>query len=157
MDKLTHFDKMGRSKMVDVSEKKITLREAVASGVISMKPDTFRMIMNKEIVKGDVLEVAKIAGIMAAKKTSELIPMCHPLEITSVEMFFRPHEEECIIKIESKVKVRGRTGVEMEALVAVSTAALAIYDMCKAVDRGMTISQVQLIRKSGGKSGTYQS
>ena len=156
MGKLTHFDKMGRSKMVDVSEKKITLREAIASGVISMQPDTFRMIMNKEIVKGDVLEVAKIAGIMAAKKTSELIPMCHPLEITSVEMFFEPRERESIINIESKVKVRGRTGVEMEALVAVSTAALAIYDMCKAVDKGMTISQVKLISKTGGKSGTYQ-
>ena len=156
MGKLTHFDKMGRSKMVDVSEKQITFRQAIASGVISMQPDTFRMIMNKEIVKGDVLEVAKIAGIMGAKKTSELIPMCHPLEITSVDMFFRPREEESIINIESKVKVRGRTGVEMEALVAVSTAALAIYDMCKAVDKGMTISQVKLISKRGGKSGTYQ-
>ena len=156
MDKLTHFDEMGRSRMVDVSEKEITLREAVASGVISMKPDTFRMIMNKEIVKGDVLEVAKIAGIMAAKKTSELIPMCHPLEITNVEMLFRPDEGESSIEIKSKVNVRGRTGVEMEALVAVSTAALAIYDMCKAVDKGMVISKVKLMRKSGGKSGTYQ-
>jgi cyclic pyranopterin phosphate synthase len=156
MDKLTHFDETGRSKMVDVSDKEITLREAVASGVISMKPDTFRMIMNKEIVKGDVLEVAKIAGIMAAKKTSELIPMCHPLEITNVEMFFRPHEGESSIEIESKVKVRGRTGVEMEALVAVSAAALTIYDMCKAVDKAMIISQVKLMRKSGGKSGIYQ-
>lgn len=156
MGKLTHFDEMGRSRMVDVSGKKITLREAVASGVISMKPDTFRMIMNKEILKGDVLEVAKIAGIMAAKKTSELIPMCHPLEITHVEMFFWPHEEKSIIEIESKVRIRGRTGVEMEALVAVSTAALAVYDMCKAVDRGMVISQVKLVKKRGGKSGTYQ-
>lgn len=156
MDRLTHFDETGRSKMVDVSEKDITLREAVASGVISMKPDTFRMIMNKEIVKGDVLEVAKIAGIMGAKRTSELIPMCHPLEITHVEMFFHPMEEKSNIEIESRVKVRGRTGVEMEALVAVSTAALAIYDMCKAVDRGMVISNVKLVRKSGGKSGTYQ-
>jgi len=142
--------------MVDVSGKEATLREAVASGVISMKPGTFRMIMHKEITKGDVLEVAKIAGIMAAKKTSELIPMCHPLEITNVEVLFQPREEERIIEIKSKVKVRGRTGVEMEALVAVSTAALTIYDMCKAVDRGMMISQVKLIKKSGGKSGTYQ-
>jgi cyclic pyranopterin phosphate synthase len=156
MDRLTHFDETGRSKMVDVSEKDITLREAAASGVISMKPDTFRMIMNKEIVKGDVLEVAKIAGIMGAKRTSELIPMCHPLEITHVEMLFHPMEEKSNIEIESRVKVRGRTGVEMEALVAVSTAALAIYDMCKAVDRGMVISNVKLVRKSGGKSGTYQ-
>ena len=142
--------------MVDVSGKEVTLREAVASGVISMKPGTFRMIMDREITKGDVLEVAKIAGIMAAKKTSELIPMCHPLEITNVEVLFQPREEESIIEIKSKVKVRGRTGVEMEALVAVSTAALAIYDMCKAVDRGMVISQVKLMKKSGGKSGTYQ-
>ncbi len=142
--------------MVDVSGKEVTLREAVASGVISMKPGTFRMIMDREITKGDVLEVAKIAGIMAAKKTSELIPMCHPLEITNVEVLFQPREEESIIEIKSKVKVRGRTGVEMEALVAVSAAALAIYDMCKAVDRGMVISQVKLIKKSGGKSGTYQ-
>jgi len=112
--------------------------------------------MNKKIVKGDVLEVAKIAGIMGAKKTSELIPMCHPLEITHVEMLFHPLEEESTIEIESRVKVRGRTGVEMEALVAVSTAALAIYDMCKAVDRGMVISNVKLLMKSGGKSGTYQ-
>ncbi len=142
--------------MVDVSGKEVTLREAVASGVISMKPGTFRMIMDREITKGDVLEVAKIAGIMAAKKTSELIPMCHPLEITNVEVLFQPREEESIIEIKSKVKVRGRTGVEMEALVAVSTAALAIYDMCKAVDRGMVISQIKLMKKSGGKSGTYQ-
>jgi len=156
MSRLTHFDKAGRSRMVDVSGKEVTLREAVASGVISMKPGTFRMIMDREITKGDVLEVAKIAGIMAAKKTSELIPMCHPLEITNVEVLFQPREEESIIEIKSKVKVRGRTGVEMEALVAVSAAALAIYDMCKAVDRGMVISQVKLIKKSGGKSGTYQ-
>jgi len=156
MDSLTHFNETGRSKMVDVSEKEVTLREAGASGVISMRPDTFRMIMNKKIVKGDVLEVAKIAGIMGAKKTSELIPMCHPLEITHVEMLFHPLEEESTIEIESRVKVRGRTGVEMEALVAVSTAALAIYDMCKAVDRGMVISNVKLLMKSGGKSGTYQ-
>ena len=142
--------------MVDVSGKEATLREAVASGVISMKPGTFRKIMHKEITKGDVLEVAKIAGIMAAKKTSELIPMCHPLEITNVELLFQPREGESIIEIKSKVKVRGRTGVEMEALVAVSTAALTVYDMCKAVDRGMVISQVKLIKKSGGKSGTYQ-
>ena len=142
MSRLTHFDETGRSKMVDVSEKEITLREAVASGTISMKPDTFRMIMNKEIIKGDVVEVAKRAGIMAAKKTSELIPMCHPLEITNVEILFFPKEEKSIIEIEARVKVRGRTGVEMEALVAVSVAALAIYDMCKAVDRGMVISQV---------------
>lgn len=142
--------------MVDVSEKEITLREAIASGSVTMKPDTFRMIMNNEIVKGDVLGVAKIAGIMGAKKTGELIPMCHPLEITHVEVLFHPREEESTIGVESRVRVRGRTGVEMEALVAVSAAALTIYDMCKAVDKGMVISQVKLVKKSGGKSGTYQ-
>jgi len=156
MDRLTHIDKKGRSRMVDVSEKEITLREAIASGVITMKPDTFRMIMDREIVKGDVLGVAKIAGIMGAKRTSGLIPMCHPLEITHVEVLFHPREEESTIGIESRVRVKGRTGVEMEALVAVSTAALTIYDMCKAVDKGMVISQVKLVKKSGGKSGTYQ-
>jgi len=156
MDRLTHIDEKGRSKMVDVSEKEITLREAIASGSVTMKPDTFRMIMNNEIVKGDVLGVAKIAGIMGAKKTGELIPMCHPLEITHVEVLFHPREEESTIGVESRVRVRGRTGVEMEALVAVSAAALTIYDMCKAVDKGMVISQVKLVRKSGGKSGTYQ-
>jgi len=142
--------------MVDVSEKEITLREAIASGAITMRPDTFRMIMDKEIVKGDVLGVAKIAGIMGAKRTSGLIPMCHPLEITHIEVLFHPREDESTIGIESRVRVKGRTGVEMEALVAVSTAALTIYDMCKAVDKGMVISQVKLVKKSGGKSGTYQ-
>jgi len=156
MDRLTHIDKKGRSKMVDVSDKEVTMREAIASGSVTMKPDTFRMIMNNKIVKGDVLGVAKIAGIMGAKKTDELIPMCHPLEITHVEVLFHPREEESTIGIESRVRVRGRTGVEMEALVAVSAAALTIYDMCKAVDKGMVISQVKLVRKSGGKSGNYQ-
>jgi cyclic pyranopterin phosphate synthase len=156
MDRLTHFDEKGRSKMVDVSEKEITLREAVASGVISMKPNTFQMIMNKEIIKGDVLGVAKVAGIMGAKRTSELIPMCHPLEITHVEVLFHPREEDSTIEVESRVRVRGRTGVEMEALVTVSIAALAIYDMCKAIDKSMVISQVKLVKKSGGKSGTYR-
>jgi len=156
MGELTPFDESGKSKMVDVSVKELTLREAVASGIISMKPETFQMIMNKEIVKGDVLGVAKIAGIMAAKKTSDLIPMCHPLEITHVEVNFRPREKDYTIEVGSRVRIKGRTGVEMEALVAVTTAALAIYDMCKAVDRGMVISQVKLVKKSGGKSGVYQ-
>lgn len=156
MGELTHFDESGKSKMVDVSEKELTLREAIAVGIISMKAETFQMIMHKEIVKGDVLGVAKIAGIMAAKKTSDLIPMCHPLEITHIEVNFRPREKDYAIEIESRVRIKGRTGVEMEALVAVTTAALAIYDMCKAVDRGMMISQVKLVKKSGGKSGVYQ-
>jgi len=156
MSKLTHFDETGKAKMVDVSDKDVTLREAVASGVISMNPETFRMIMQKEIVKGDVLGVAKIAGIMAAKKTSDLIPMCHPLAITHIEVRFTPREEKSSIAVEASVKTWYRTGAEMEALTAVTTAALTIYDMCKAVDRGMVISGVQLLKKSGGKSGTYE-
>ena len=156
MSKLTHFDETGKSRMVDVSDKEITLREAVAGGEISMDPDTYRMIMNEEIVKGDVLGVAKVAGIMAAKKTSELIPMCHPLNMTHIELQFHPREAESTIAMEASVKTWYRTGAEMEALVAVTTAALTIYDMCKAVDRGMVISGVKLVKKSGGKSGTYQ-
>ena len=156
MSKLTHFDETGKSRMVDVSDKDITLREAVAAGEISMDPNTFRMIMNEEIVKGDVLGVAKVAGIMAAKKTSELIPMCHPLNMTHIEVQFYPREEDNTIGMEASVKTLYRTGAEMEALVAVTTAALTIYDMCKAVDRGMVISGVKLLKKSGGKSGTYQ-
>jgi cyclic pyranopterin phosphate synthase len=156
MSKLTHFDETGKAKMVDVSDKDITLREAVASGVISMNPETFRMIMNQEIVKGDVLGVAKVAGIMAAKKTSDLIPMCHPLAITHIEIRFTPREEKSSIAMEASVKTWYRTGAEMEALTAVTTAALTIYDMCKAVDRGMVIAEVQLLKKSGGKSGTYE-
>lgn len=142
--------------MVDVSDKGITLREAVASGVISMNAETFRMIMEREIVKGDVLGVAKIAGIMAAKKTSDLIPMCHPLALTHIEIRFTPREDKSSIAIEAGVKTWHRTGAEMEALTAVTSAALTIYDMCKAVDRGMVISEVRLLKKSGGKSGTYE-
>ena len=142
--------------MVDVSGKAVTLREAVAAGVISMNPETFRMIMDKEIVKGDVLGVAKVAGIMAAKKTSDLIPMCHPLAITHIEVRFTPREEESSIAVEASVKTWHRTGAEMEALTAVTAAALTIYDMCKAVDRGMVISQVRLLKKSGGTGGTYR-
>jgi len=156
MSKLTHFDDTGKAKMVDVSDKDVTLREAVASGVISMNPETFRMIMQKEIVKGDVLGIAKIAGIMAAKKTSDLIPMCHPLAITHIEVRFTPREEKSSIAVEASVKTWHRTGAEMEALSAVTTAALTIYDMCKAVDRGMVISEVHVLKKSGGKSGTYE-
>ena len=156
MSTLTHFDETGSSRMVDVSDKDITLREAVAAGEISMDPNTFRMIMNKEIVKGDVLGVAKVAGIMAAKKTSELIPMCHPLNMTHIEVQFNPREGTSTIGMEARVKTWYRTGAEMEALVAVTTAALTIYDMCKAVDKGMVISGVKLLKKTGGKSGTYQ-
>ena len=143
--------------MVDVSNKDETLRVAVARGSITMKPETFELIRNKKISKGDVLGVARVAGIMAAKKTSELIPMCHPLNITSVDIDFTPDSNESKIDIEAQVKITGRTGVEMEALTAVTAAALTIYDMAKAVDREMVISEIRLMKKSGGKSGLFES
>jgi len=153
---LTHFDEEGRSRMVDVSAKDETLREAVARGRIRMQPATFRMIQDRRIAKGDVLGVARVAGIMAAKKTAEWIPMCHSLNLSAVEVHFTPLEAESAIEIQARVRVTGRTGVEMEALTAVTAAALTIYDMAKAVDRGMVISEVRLMRKSGGKSGTWE-
>ena len=157
MSELSHFDEEGRSRMVDVSNKDETLRVAVARGSITMKPETFELIRNKKISKGDVLGVARVAGIMAAKKTSELIPMCHPLNITSVDIDFTPDSNESKIDIEAQVKITGRTGVEMEALTAVTAAALTIYDMAKAVDREMVISEIRLMKKSGGKSGLFES
>jgi cyclic pyranopterin phosphate synthase len=156
MNNLTHFDEYGRSRMVDVSGKEKTIREATASATVTMKPETFRRIMDSEIEKGDVLGVAQVAGIMAAKRTGELIPMCHPLNITSITMKFFPKNELSQIEIQATAKIIGRTGVEMEALVAVSTASLTIYDMCKAVDRGMIISEIKLLKKSGGKSGSFE-
>ena len=156
MKSFTHFDEQGQSKMVDVSEKAVTKREAVVRGIVKMQPKTFEMIVNKEIYKGDVLEVARVAGIMGAKQTSTLIPMCHPLNITGVEISYNLKPTESAIEIEATVRITGKTGVEMEALTAVSVSALTIYDMCKAVDRGMIISDIRLIRKSGGKSGTFQ-
>lgn len=156
MKEFTHFDDEGKSRMVDISDKKITMREAKARGIIKMKPETLKMIMEGKVKKGDVFGVAKIAGIMGAKKTSDLIPMCHPLEITSIELDFRPLEKESSIEIESRVKVAGRTGVEMEAVTAVSIAAITIYDMCKAADKEMIISDIKLIEKKGGKSGKYK-
>jgi len=155
MSQWAHFDDEGRPRMVDITEKGVTRREAVASGMISLKSETFQMIVQKRVKKGDVLEVAKIAGILAAKRTSELIPMCHPISITFVDIFFHPNPTESAIAIESKVRTVGKTGVEMEALTAVSVAALTIYDMCKSVDRGMVISDIGLRKKSGGKSGNY--
>ncbi|MFH2011844.1 MAG: cyclic pyranopterin monophosphate synthase MoaC [Pseudomonadota bacterium] len=155
MPQLSHFDDEGRSKMVDITEKTVTKREAIASGIITMKPETFQMVASKEIKKGDVLEVAKIAGIMAAKNTCNLIPMSHPINITSVDICFHPNQAESKIIIESKVKVVSKTGVEMEALTAVSITALTIYDMCKSIDREMVISDIKLLKKSGGKSGDY--
>ena len=152
---LTHFDKKGRAKMVDVSKKKATLREAIVRGSVFMNPKTFKSIMAGEIAKGDVLAVAKVAGIMAAKKTSEFIPMCHPLNLSHVQINFYPLEKEARIDIEARVRIKAQTGVEMEGFVAVSTAGLTIYDMCKAIDRGMVLSNIHLVKKTGGKSGTY--
>ncbi len=156
MAKLTHFDDEGRARMVDVSKKSDTTRVAVARGTVSMAPATFELIRERKISKGDVLGVARIAGIMAAKRTSQLIPLCHPLPISSVEIDFTPDAARARIEIEARVRVTGKTGVEMEALTAVSAAALTIYDMAKAVDRGMLISDIRLIEKRGGKSGRYK-
>ena len=155
MPKLTHFDKTGRAKMVDVSKKRETLREAVVRGSVFMNPRTFKRIMSGRIAKGDVLAVAKVAGIMAAKRTSEIIPMCHPLNLSHIEINFHPLEKESRIDVEGKVRIKGQTGVEMEGFVAVAAAGLTMYDMCKAIDRGMVFSNIHLVKKTGGKSGTY--
>lgn len=152
---LTHFDDQGRAAMVDVSTKAETSRTAIARGRIVMAPATLALIQAGEVGKGDVLGVARIAGIMAAKKTSELIPLCHPLLISKVTVDLTPAPPDAI-EIEAMVKLSGQTGVEMEALTAVTIAALTIYDMCKAADRGMRIEAVRLVHKSGGKSGTYE-
>jgi cyclic pyranopterin phosphate synthase len=149
------MDEQGRARMVDVSEKPATAREAVAQGLVAMEPETFELIREQKVRKGNVLEVARIAGVMAAKKTADLIPMCHPLSISHVAVEFFPDPESHSIRIESAVRVKGRTGVEMEALTAVSVAALTIYDMCKSHDRAMTITDIFLLRKSGGKSGVF--
>lgn len=141
--------------MVDVSDKGVTRRIAVARGAVHMRPETLALILEDKIDKGDVFSVARVAAIMAAKKTSELIPMCHPLSITSVEIGLSPHENPARIEIEAAVRVDGKTGVEMEAMTAVCVAGLTIYDMCKAVDREMSISEIRLVKKSGGKSGTF--
>jgi cyclic pyranopterin phosphate synthase len=142
--------------MVDVTDKKSTVRVAIAGGSVFMKPETFNMIRDQKVKKGNVLETARIAGIMAAKKTSELIPMCHPLNLTHVQVDFDPDESSHSIGIEASVRIVDQTGVEMEALTAVATAALTIYDMCKSYDREMTITGIQLLEKSGGKSGTFK-
>lgn len=153
---LTHFDAAGRGRMVDVTVKKNTRRIAVARGTVRVSPETFLRIQDRRIEKGDVLGVAQVAGIMAAKRTAEVIPLCHPLPLTGVEIEFNPRGEDSCIDIEARVKTVGPTGVEMEALCAVTGAALTIYDMCKAVDRGITISEVRLVYKHGGKSGEYR-
>jgi cyclic pyranopterin phosphate synthase len=152
--KLSHLDETGRPRMVDVTGKADTARVAVARGVVRMQPATFRLIARGGIAKGDVLTTAELAGIMGAKKTPELIPLCHPLLLGNVAVEFDPDEAASAIEITATVASTGKTGVEMEALTAVAVAALTVYDMCKAVDRGMKIENVRLIKKSGGKSGT---
>jgi cyclic pyranopterin phosphate synthase len=154
----SHFDEAGRARMVDVSQKSETTREATARGRVRLSRSAFDAVVRGEATKGDVLGVARIAGIQAAKRTSDWIPLCHPLAIESVELRFEPVEEEegTAIDVEATVRISGRTGVEMEALVAVSAAALTIYDMCKSIDRSMVIGEVRLIRKSGGKSGLFE-
>ncbi|OEF96971.1 cyclic pyranopterin monophosphate synthase MoaC [Desulfuribacillus alkaliarsenatis] len=152
---LTHFNEQGRAKMVDVSEKKTTKRTATVSGKVIMKPETLARIKEGKIAKGDVLAVAQVAGVMAAKKTSDLIPMCHPLALTSVDISFDTDKIENTIYLEATVSTLGVTGVEMEALTAASVTALTIYDMCKAIDKDMVITDIQLETKTGGKSGDY--
>lgn len=154
MGELTHFDEQGATRMVDVSSKSVSERFARASGRVVMAPATLKLILDRGLSKGDVIEVARLAGIMAAKRTGELIPLCHPLGIDAVELKFAPQGDSAL-EIEASVKVMGRTGVEMEALTAVSIAALTIYDMCKSVDRSMTIDRVRLEEKRGGRTGVY--
>lgn len=152
----THFDEEGNAKMVDVSGKPETQRTAIASADVYMEPETIKLIKEGMVSKGDVLGVARIAGIMAAKKTPDLIPLCHPLNITSIAVDFNINEKNRKIEIKTTVRNIGQTGVEMEALTAASVAALTIYDMCKAVDKGMIISEIMLIEKSGGRSGDFK-
>jgi cyclic pyranopterin phosphate synthase len=156
MTGLTHLDRKGKARMVDVSGKPFTVREAVARGAVMMKKETLDLVRKNGMAKGDVLGIARVAGIMAAKKTSELIPMCHPLNLASVSIDFSFDARRHRIDIESRVKITGQTGVEMEAMTAVAVAALTIYDMCKSVDREMTISEILLVEKSGGKSGHFK-
>ncbi|UCH22127.1 MAG: cyclic pyranopterin monophosphate synthase MoaC [Deltaproteobacteria bacterium] len=155
MSSFTHIDQEGRVKMVDVTRKEVTLRIAVAQATVSMHPDTLQKIIDGSVKKGNVLETARIAGIMAAKKTDELIPMCHPLNITHIRIDFVPDENNHSVQIEAEVRLKGPTGVEMEALTAVTVAALTIYDMCKSYDRDMIVTDIQLVKKTGGKSGTF--
>ena len=152
---LTHFDAKGAARMVDVSAKETTKRLAIATGVVTMGSETLRRILDRSFSKGDVLEVARIAGIMAAKRVDSLIPLCHQLNLSSVTLDFTPHPETRTIHITAQVTTNGQTGVEMEALMAVSIAALTIYDMCKSVDRDMEIGRIRLLEKKGGKSGHY--
>jgi cyclic pyranopterin phosphate synthase len=156
MSRLTHFDAEGNARMVDVSDKAETERVAVAKGAVTMAPETLALIRAGNVKKGDVLSVAQLAGIMGAKKTPDLIPLCHPLALSSVKVELSIDEAQSAVTIEATCKLKGRTGVEMEALTAVSVAALTVYDMVKAVDKGMRITEIRLTHKSGGKSGTFE-
>ena len=155
MARLSHLDSEGRARMVDVTDKDATSRVALDRGMICMRPETIDMIVEKKVAKGDVFSVARVAAMMAAKKTPDLIPMCHTLNITSVELSLTPERNPARVEIEAIVKVTGQTGVEMEAMTAVAVCGLTIYDMCKAADREMSIGEIRLIKKSGGKSGTF--
>lgn len=155
-NELTHLDAAGHARMVDVGDKAVTAREAVARGRVVMQPETLALIMDGKLPKGDVLAVARVAGIMAAKRTAELIPLCHLLNLSHASVQFTPDPETHALEIEATVRCQGQTGVEMEALTAVSIAALTIYDMCKAVDKTMQIDQIRLIAKRGGRSGDWQ-
>ena len=154
-DELTHFDASGHARMVNVAGKEETARQATAAGTISMTRKAYDMIRQGTVAKGDVRGVARLAGIMAAKRVDQLIPLCHPLAITGADLAFSFDDGQCAIHIEATVTITGRTGVEMEALTAVTVAALTVYDMCKAVDKTMVISDIRLLRKSGGKSGQF--
>lgn len=156
MSKLSHLNEAGEARMVDVGAKRPTERRAVATGRILMQPDTLQLITSGGLKKGDVLGVARIGGIMAAKRTSDLIPLCHPIRLSSVSIDFIPDPKSSALSIVATVKADDRTGVEMEALVAVSMAALTVYDMCKSYDRGMRIEAIQLMEKTGGRSGHYR-
>ena len=155
MAELTHFGAQGRARMVDVTEKPATVREAVAAGFVGMRPETLAAVREGRVSKGDVLAVAQVAGILAAKRTGELIPMCHPIGLTALDMAFETTDDPCGVAITATARCKGETGVEMEALTAVSVAGLTIYDMCKALQRDMTLDRVRLLKKSGGKSGEY--
>lgn len=154
--RLSHLNERGEARMVDVSEKAVTSRTAVAEGFVAMAPATLDMILDGKAPKGDVLATARLAGIMGAKKTSELIPLCHPLPLTQVTLDFTPSREPSGVRVEATAKVEGKTGVEMEALTAVTVACLTLYDMCKAVDRAMSFSGIRLVEKTGGRSGDFR-
>lgn len=156
-DDLTHFDADGNAVMVDVTDKADTTREAIAAGSVLMRPETLKTIIDRGIKKGDVLSVAQLAGIMGAKRTADLVPLCHPLGLSSVKVELTCNAERNAVDITATAKITGKTGVEMEALTAVSVAALTVYDMCKAIDKGMRLTDIRLIKKTGGKSGTYES